>query len=362
MPLKKINDYPAYLEQAWQGHLKRKPKNAPTVISLFAGCGGSSLGYSMARFRELLAVEWDDHAVETFKMNFPDVPVIKGDIVKVSVEQILEVTGLKVGELDILDGSPPCQGFSMAGKRQLDDPRNQLFREYVRLLRGLKPKVFIMENVSGMVKGVMKLVFVEILKELKASGYKVSARLLNAMYFGVPQSRERMIFVGAREDLRIEPTHPKAENRPLTVKQAWGYDDGIGGSGHGQLKIKTFLPAPEITGKAAEIGFLLQPGQRGSDIVKGWQDTVRLELNKPSRVVLKEAALWKRYPKMIHPKENRGISIGELKRLSSFPDSYGFTGKWVDAWARIGNSVPPLFMRSIAKHVKTEILDKVKGV
>jgi DNA (cytosine-5)-methyltransferase 1 len=199
--LPKIEDYRAHLEACWQEHLKPKDRNAPTVVSLFAGCGGSSLGYSMAGFRELLAVEWDDHAVETFKANFPDVPVYHGDIAKLSVEEALRITGLKPGELDVLDGSPPCQGFSTAGKRKMDDGRNQLFREYIRLLRGLQPKVLIMENVSGMVKGKMKLIFVEILKELKESGYHVSARLMNAMYYGVPQSRQRMIFVGVREDL-----------------------------------------------------------------------------------------------------------------------------------------------------------------
>jgi DNA (cytosine-5)-methyltransferase 1 len=171
------------------------------VISLFAGCGGSSLGYSMAGYRELLAVEWDKHAVETFRLNFPGVQEWQGDIADLSVEECLRITGLQPGQLDVLDGSPPCQGFSTAGKRKMDDGRNQLFREYIRLLRGLQPKVLIMENVSGMVKGKMKLIFVEILKELKASGYHVSARLMNAMYFGVPQSRQRMIFIGVREDL-----------------------------------------------------------------------------------------------------------------------------------------------------------------
>lgn len=188
--LKRIDDYPAYLEAAWKEHLQPKPDNAPTVISTFAGCGGSSLGYSMAGYHELLAVEWDDNAVETFKLNFPDVPVYHGDIAKLSVDECLRLAGIKEGELDILDGSPPCQGFSTAGKRNFSDDRNQLFREYVRLLRGLKPKVFVMENVSGMVKGIMKIIFAEILRELKASGYQVSARLLNAMYFGVPQSRQ----------------------------------------------------------------------------------------------------------------------------------------------------------------------------
>jgi DNA (cytosine-5)-methyltransferase 1 len=171
------------------------------VISLFAGCGGSSLGYSMAGYRELLAVEWDDHAVETFKLNFPDVPIWHGDIAELSVEECLRIAKLNPGELDVLDGSPPCQGFSTAGKRRMNDGRNQLFKEYVRLLRGLKPKVLVMENVSGMVKGKMRLIFVEILRELKSSGYHVSARLMNAMYYGVPQSRQRMIFIGVREDL-----------------------------------------------------------------------------------------------------------------------------------------------------------------
>ncbi len=199
--LKRIDDYPAFLESCWQEHLRPRDADAPTVISLFAGCGGSSLGYSMAGFRELLAVEWDDNAVETFKLNFPDVPVYHGDIAKLSVEECLKITGLQPGELDVLDGSPPCQGFSTAGKRKMEDGRNSLFKEYVRLLRGLQPKALVMENVSGLVKGKMKLIFAEILRELKASGYHVSARLMNAMYFGVPQSRERMIFIGVREDL-----------------------------------------------------------------------------------------------------------------------------------------------------------------
>jgi len=199
--LSKIEDYPAHLEACWREHLAPRAPNAPTLISLFAGCGGSSLGYSMAGYRELLAVEWDDHAVATFRLNFPDVPVYHGDIAKLSVDECLRLAGIGPEELDVLDGSPPCQGFSTAGKRKMDDGRNQLFREYVRLLRGLRPKVLVMENVSGMVKGKMKLIFAEILRELKESGYHVSARLMNAMYYGVPQSRQRMIFIGGREDL-----------------------------------------------------------------------------------------------------------------------------------------------------------------
>ena len=141
--LPKIDNYPEYLNKMWDKHLEPKPDNAPTVISTFAGCGGSSLGYSMAGYKELLAVEWDNNAVETFRLNFPDIPIYHGDISKLSVDECISVTGIKPGELDILDGSPPCQGFSTAGKRNIDDSRNQLYREYIRLLKGLRPKIFV---------------------------------------------------------------------------------------------------------------------------------------------------------------------------------------------------------------------------
>lgn len=339
--LKKIDDYPTYLQACWQEHLAFRQSNAPTIISTFAGCGGSSLGYSMAGFRELLAVEWDNNAVETFKMNFHGVPVYHGDIAKLSVEQVLEMTGLKVGELDIFDGSPPCQGFSTAGKRQLDDPRNGLFREYVRLLRGLRPKVFVMENVSGMVKGVMKLVFVEILKELKASGYKVSARLLNAMYFGVPQSRERMIFIGVRDDLGIEPSHPAAETEVINCKHAW-----LG------LPIDADLPFNTET-KIAKVMLGLSQGQSDPN----HQSHVKLSYKLPSRTLLKD---FLEYMHFWHPEFHRPLTLSEWMRCGSFPDWFLFTDK-KNGCQRIGNSVPPLFMRSIARHIRTEILGKVNS-
>jgi DNA (cytosine-5)-methyltransferase 1 len=247
---------------------------------------------------------------------------------------------LDVGELDVLDGSPPCQGFSTAGKRQLDDPRNQLFREYVRLLRGLKPKVFVMENVSGMVKGVMKLVFVEILRELKASGYKVSAKLLNAMYFNVPQSRQRMIFVGVREDLGIEPSHPEAESVPVTVKEAIGK----------VLFSKKDLHDIELTPLYKEYWY--KAGQGG--VVGKLNQNRRMSENLPCKTLQKGEGNGGAY----HPTECRSFSERELARMASFPDGFIFIGGRKNSKNRIGNSVPPLFMRSIANHVRTEILDK----
>ena len=342
-------DYPAILAQAWAQHLAPRAENAPTVVSLFAGCGGSSLGYSMAGYRELLAVEWDNNAVETFQLNFPDVPVYHGDIAKLSVEECLRLTGLEPGQLDVLDGSPPCQGFSTAGKRNLDDDRNQLFREYVRLLRGLRPRVFIMENVSGMVKGKMKLVFAEAMRELKASGYKVSCRLLNAMYFWVPQSRQRLIFIGVQDDLGIEPSHPRAEAKPVTVRDAWfGLSENVKDASmcHWWIDAKP----------GSKTAVALENTAQGQTL-RGFSMSRRLAWDHVAGTI-QTGGVAPGYPGSSwpsHPTSPRGISTREAARCASFPDDFGFRD-WRDGAKRIGNSVPPLFMRAIAGHVRREIL------
>lgn len=342
-------DYPAHLDAMWQKAIAPREPDAPTVVSTFAGGGGSMTGYLMAGFRDLLAIEWDDNAVATLRANYPELDIYHGDIAKITVEDVLQRTGLRPGELDILDGSPPCQGFSTAGKRIIDDPRNQLFREYVRLLRGLRPKVFVMENVSGMVKGKMKLVFVEILKELKASGYQVSAKLLNAMYFHVPQSRERMIFIGVRDDLGIAPTHPKAESKPVTVREAF-------------QSIRDMGDVLYPTGEAQKIANEMRPGEDGCDAfqrlnqtnVRRWFGLKRLSYERPAKTIVKSIPSGQ-----IHPVENRYLAEAEIKRIGSYHDDYRLLGDLSTKWERIGNSVPPLFMEAIARHIRREILAKV---
>ena len=330
-------DYPAILEAAWAQHLAPREASAPTLISTFAGCGGSSLGYSMAGYRELLAVEWDNNAVETFKLNFPGVPVYHGDIAELSVDECLSLVGIKVGELDILDGSPPCQGFSTAGKRQMEDPRNSLFCEFVRLLRGLQPRVFVMENVHGMVKGKMKMVFAKILHELKASGYRVSARLLNAMYFNVPQSRQRLIFIGVREGLGTEPSHPRAESMPVTFRQATG--DIWAEAGDLPFNVNT---------KTARAMQYAKPGEQDPKHFS----TFKLWADRPSNTLRKNFLGYFHY---WHPVFFRPLNLIEWQRLGSFPDAFRFTDK-KNGCQRIGNSVPPLFMRAIARHIREQIL------
>jgi len=335
-------DYPAHLEMMWQKAIAPREPNAPTVISTFAGGGGSSTGYMMAGFRELLAVEWDDNAVQTLRLNYPHLDIYHGDIAKLSVEEVLRRTGLQVGQLDVFDGSPPCQGFSTAGKRDFDDDRNQLFREYVRLLRGLQPKVFVMENVSGMVKGKMKLIFADILRELKASGYKVSARLLNAMYFHVPQSRERMIFIGVREDLGIEPSHPKAESRPIAVRAA--------------LQMAPHSEVRPISNRAAMMWEKIPAGKNGKTASGPNKDFSLFKLS-PDSVCPTIRKGQTAGNGIMHWSEKRYLSTSENSRIGSFSDKYKWFGDSTDVVQRIGNSVPPLFMEAIARHIRTQILD-----
>lgn len=273
------------------------------VVSTFSGCGGSSLGYQLAGGKVLLAVEWDKNAVETYRLNFPLTPIYYGDIAKLSVAECLSLSNLKPRKLDILDGSPPCQGFSTAGKRIMDDPRNQLFREYVRLLQGLQPKVFVMENVSGMVKGKMKLIFVEILRELKKSGYRVKAQLINAMYFNVPQSRQRMIFVGVREDLGIGPTFPKAQTIPTTLGQAIA-----------NINVPDkFARVPEKSLYFSSIAKLKQ-GQNLQDLfgTKGF-NWIRCHPNKPCPSIPKSTTYGK-LSFLFHPNGQRCLSMREHAR------------------------------------------------
>src|SRR6266487_2199439 len=272
------------------------------VISTFAGCGGSSLGYKWAGGKVLAAIEWDENAVQTYRLNHHDTPVLHRDIATVTVEELLKLTGLQLGELDILDGSPPCQGFSTAGKRQIDDPRNSLFKEYVRLLTGLQPKVFVMENVSGMVKGHMKHIFAMTMRELKTSGYQVKCQLMNAMYFGVPQSRERVVFIGVRNDLGLQSSYPMAVMKPVTIKQAF---DGLEQS-------KTDIQ-PALLKETWQMWRVLHGKERSKHF-----GLVQTSWNEPSSTIVKDAG--NTATGIIHPSEKRRFTIPELRRIASFPD------------------------------------------
>lgn len=327
-------------------------KQKSTVVSLFAGCGGSSLGYEQAGFQELLAVDFNDHAVETFRLNFPDVPMWKGDITTITPEKILQAIGLKKGELDVLDGSPPCQGFSSAGKRKMDDTRSDLVYDYLRILRGLMPRCFVMENVRGMAYGKMAGIFNNILKEMRKSGYVVKCKLMNAKNHGVAQSRTRAIFIGVRKDLKMEPVYPIPEARLISMREA--------------LQGVPVESPPEV--RSDEYKKVIPKMRQGMNMQdaggKGFQQQRGVWM-EPAPCLLKGVSTTPGYGDLFHPLEDRVLTTAEMKRICSFPDSFKFPkGKnakmeWVNARERLGNAVMPEFMRRIAKALKQGVLDKL---
>lgn len=380
--------------------------DGPTVVSTFAGCGGSSTGYRLAGFRVLYANEFDKHAVECYRLNKADYTVLDDrDIHAVTGQEILDTIGLREGELDVLDGSPPCQSFSTAGKRKMSDPRSTLFYEYARLVRELRPKCFVAENVSGLVKGVAKGYFKWILKELKACGYIVEARLLDAQWLGVPQRRQRIIFIGVRNDVRKSPVFPKPLKYNYSVREACpelsqvcqsvfhGTDQRRSGNGicptvracggvgaalgkqwwcettqvlytNGGFKVDedvTNKPCGTITKSQTRVdvvdsGLALDKSrQRACD-----GENVFGAVNPADDNLLCSTVQTVPHDTPLRS-QRRKFTIDELKRICSYPDGFQLSGSYAQQWARLGNSVPPAMMWRIATTIRKAILGVQKA-
>lgn len=336
------------------------PWNGFTAVSTFSGCGGSSLGYRMAGFRVLWASEFIDAARDSYMQNAANYTIIdKRDIRHVKASDILSDIKLNPGELDLLDGSPPCSSFSTAGKRQKlwgqvkkysdrSQRTDDLFFEFTRLLKEIQPRTFVAENVRGLVIGAAKGYFLQILKELKDCGFQVSCRVLDARLLGVPQGRQRTIFVGVRNDLQIKPVHPK----PLP------YIYSLGECLHGLNQ-----PAPN------EVCFLKPTSAlyniwKHSRIGDGF-DIANNRLNKKTGMFSHRKATpalpiptVTTVPSIYHWLEPRYLSIPELKRACSFPDDFVLTGKFADQWERLARAVPPIMMSHIAASIRDNILRK----
>jgi DNA (cytosine-5)-methyltransferase 1 len=316
----------------------------PTVISMFAGCGGSSLGYKWAGYNELLAVEWDQHAVETFKDNFPGVPVWQKDVSKIKGKDILHFTNLNRGELDVLDGSPPCQGFSTSGKRKTKDQRNNLSQSFIRLIDELQPKTFVMENVTGMIRGKMKGYFNQIGRDIENVGYEYKAKIMNAKHYDVAQSRNRIIWVGSRVGTIAFPKPSKKTINVETAIKGLAKDESI-----------TISKTPLTCWKKCK------PGEQFSKYhPKGhWFNAVKCDPSQPVPTLLKTIANSEtRLAGHFHWEVPRHLNIAELKRCCSFPDEFVFKGTFTQQVARLGNAVMPKFMEHIARTIKTEMLNE----
>jgi DNA (cytosine-5)-methyltransferase 1 len=405
------------------------PHNGFTVASTFSGCGGSCLGYRMAGFRVAWASEFIPAAQETYRANHPETILDTRDIRTVQPQDVLDAVGIKVGELDVFDGSPPCASFSTAGKREKHWGRvkkysdttqrtDDLFMEYIRLLRGLQPRTFVAENVSGLVKGVAKGYFLEILAALKACGYRVGVRVIDAQWLGVPQARQRTIFVGVREDLGRDPVFP----RPLPYRYslrdalpwilrgkygpAWRSSDAPSPtvSAHGSynpttshqgLELVEALPVEQC--EAQLVGDTGAPFDQKRQALDADRPCPTILGTKPNQLAVENLDMtrfaigreWdrlqpgeasKRYFNLVrphpdqpcpticashghpgiagvtHPTQKRKLTIAELKRICAFPDDFVVTGSYSQQWERLGRAVPPVMMAHISQTICNEIL------
>jgi DNA (cytosine-5)-methyltransferase 1 len=322
------------------------------VVSLFAGGGGSSTGYRMAGGKVLAINEFIPEAIATYQANWPTTKIIPGDIRKLTGKDILSLIGKESGELDILDGSPPCSAFSTAGSREKGWGKTKsysdatqsnvedLFFEYIRILRDIKPKVFVAENVSGLAKGVAKGYLNEILRELRISGYNVTCKILDAKWLGVPQSRTRTIFVGIRNDLWRDSmkgrTHPAPQERVVTLEQAFKgliFTD----RDKAETEMSKYATGREL--------IKLRPGEQSEKYFQ----LVKCHPQKVSGCVTASAgnigiACVKHW-------DNRAFTVNEVKRIMSIPDDYVLTGTYQQKVERLGRMVAPFMMKALAEHI-----------
>jgi len=371
------------------------PWNGLTVASTFSGCGGSCLGYRMAGFRVVWANEFVPAAQDSYNANKAEACYLDSrDIRTVKSEEILEQTGLARGELDLFDGSPPCQAFSTAGKREkgwgtekkyehgATQKNERLFDDYIRLLDGLQPKTFVAENVSGLVKGTAKGMFLEILRGLKACGYRVKCKQLDAQWLGVPQMRQRVIFVGVREDLGLEPVHPKPLQYRYSVRDAIPNALFVPYMTTGKTPVQRTAdkPCPTVTtfnvsgaGDKIEVEGSHEGWYSGS--LEGYATGEEWDKIKPGEASKKYFNLKRAHPDkpsgtilashgtpgssgVAHPTEKRKFTIPELKRICGFPDDFILKGTYAQQWERLGNSVPPVMMHKVAEAIRSGIFDK----
>jgi DNA (cytosine-5)-methyltransferase 1 len=372
-----------------------------TVVSTFAGGGGSSTGYRLAGGKVLCVNEFVEEAQKTYAANYPDTTILPDDIKKLTGQDFLDAAGVGVGELDILDGSPPCSAFSVSGKlsQTTDEERvdlygdvtiekvsgkhsdgwgltknysdgktveniEDLFFEFLRVADEIRPKVIIGENVKGLTIGEAKGYFNKILSTFEEIGYEVCAKVLDSRYYGVSQTRSRVIFIAVRADIAaaaglnfmsISSIFPEPSREVIPVKDVMiglEYDEE-------EVKYLTEKFTRTAYWKQTGINMPIDPPK----VLKGSNFNP-----KKHHFNLKRVSQYVPSPTLIamggadttagpfHWIEPRKLTLGELKRIMSLPDDFKLTGKWNQKAERIGRMVAPIMMQKIATSVYEKVL------
>lgn len=356
----------------------------PNVLDLFCGAGGLSEGFRQAGFEVLAGQDFNDCAGATFMATHPGAQFIGGPIQDVTAEDLLKAAGRKRGEIDVIVGGPPCQGYSVYNhQRGVSDPRAGLFREYLRIVEGVLPRWLVMENVSGLSSIADGAVIREIEAGMNALGYQVKWKNLKAEEYGIPQERRRIVFIANRTGAPI--LHPQATHGPglkpfVTIWDAISdlpvLENGDSGGadryasppatdyqrelrkGASRVRNHSASRLAEINiqrmkhipagGSWRDIPFDLLPAgmkkAKRSDHTKRYGRPRKSDLS--CTILTKCDVHWGAY---IHPTQDRALTVREAARLQAFPDSFEFLGSRTDQYVQVGNAVPPLLGKHIAE-------------
>lgn len=348
------------------------------AIDLFAGCGGLSKGFMDAGFNIIVGVDNDQAALNTFKLNHMGAEALNADLSQQETfDEIKRIAGTRT--IDVIIAGPPCQGFSLTGPRNFDDPRNKLYLAVIEMVRQFNPKGFIIENVPGMATMYKGQVKDEILKRFKNLGYNVECKILCAADYGVPQLRRRLIFMGIRNDVGV-PVFPEPLLTPdnyITCREAISdlpsRVDELGKEEDSYDHESTTAYQKKMRGNCTTLYnhvatnhkqfvkdtiALVPEGGNYKDLPKGWGESrkfheawTRYDGNKPSKTIDTG------HRNHFHYKYNRVPTIRENARLQSFPDDFIFTGTKTQQNRQVGNAVPPLLGFALGKKI-LEIINK----
>ena len=378
---------PYKLQDVYDGEAQAKF----TVISTFAGGGGSSTGYRLAGGKILCINEFVEEARNTYSSNYPSTPIVPDDIKQLKGKDFLELTGLKVGELDILDGSPPCSAFSVAGsmcrgegskhsdgwgktKTYSDGKKveniEDLFFEYIRVAQDIQPKVIVAENVKGLTIGEAKTYYAKITNAFEEIGYLVTSKVMKSSHYGVGQARERLIFIAVRQDiadkiglnvLTVSSLFPPTSSKDTTI------GDIIDGVENDPENIQTLTDHMTKSGIYQTVVKKMPKDPKkilsGMDYhEKGHHFNLkRTSYKKPCPTITAMGNLAG-VAGVCHPTENRKFTIKELKRIMSLPEDFKLTGEHKKQSERIGRMVPPLMMKALSESVYEKVLKPYKDI
>jgi DNA (cytosine-5)-methyltransferase 1 len=371
-----------------------RKKKRPIGVDLFAGAGGMTLGFEQGGFDVLAAVEFDPIHCATHEFNFPLWSILCRSMTDITAQEIRDNSAIGDREIDVVFGGPPCQGFSLMGKRALDDPRNELVFHFMRLVIELKPLYFVMENVPGIAQGKHRHFLSEIINNFRANGYDVEEnyQVLKASDYGVPQTRSRLFLFGCREGLPL-PTYPGILTATPTVWDAigdlpiienyselWDSDSAIAPLCRRPIAPyrKPSVYAKKMRGKSPLENNYSSPRKFDDQVLTGSIRTKHNEISMKRFEETKwgEAEKISRFfkldpnglcntlragtasnkgaftsPRPIHPYKPRCITVREAARLHSFPDWFRFhVTKW-HGFRQVGNSVPPLLGKAVASEI-----------